>query len=355
MTYAPKPRRKKRHNPLASFDIGNGFVKYTSEDQKGSYVSVVSEVSDMLEDFEGFQGGNTQIIRFEGKVIAFGDSAYYSGSNPMIIRDTSRFTTNYYKQLFASALATSLPSCLDPDGITVDVVLSLPPGRYFEREHLKELIAGSYSVDVIGADKKWHSGIYNVPVSSIRVIPEGVGSICLNVLNELGEERAGTTMHQHVVGVVDIGTLTTDLIQLDGLKIVRDGCWTEEQALYSGIYKRLKQIALNQGLNIPDYRLAKVVEDGYYMLKGQKFNIESMVTRWSTDLALTVDGIIRQHWHGGNDVEMILLTGGGAEYVYAELQRIYPHVRLSSDNRNDLVTGNSEGGYRYGLMRRNAE
>lgn len=338
-----------------SMDIGNGFVKWRSPNGGGSYMSVIGDISGMMQGSWDVKSMDSvqpvRCIRFEGRVFGFGESVYYTSSRPQVIRDTSRIDTQYYRQLFASVLASAIEP--DPKGVTVELVLSLPPGRYFEREHLKEIIAGPYAVDIVQDSKVVQHGIYNVPLNTIRVIPEGVGSVCMSILDERGHEQ-DSKINGAVIGVVDIGTLTTDLIMLDDLKIVRNGCWTEEVAIYSGIYKPLMDYANNLGLVIPDYRCEAVLRRGSFTVQGEEHSILALMERWWRDLALYVDGLIRQHWHGGNDVDMILLTGGGAGQVFGELRRIYKHIRLSSDNAIELVTGNADGGYRYGLFRREA-
>lgn len=345
-------KNSKNEPELVSFDIGNGYVKWKSRNGYGSYLSAVGEISNELDDIDGFSQKTDNIILFEGKTLVYGDDVYFHATTPQIIRATSRIDTPYYRQLFASALAQSVGVRGRKQKIEVEVVLSLPPEHYFRRDELKGILAGEYNVGVY-VEGVVKPVIYSIPRDRIRVIPEGVGSVCINVISELGQEIPGTQMHNRVVGVVDVGTLTTDLITLDGLKIVQSRYRTVESAIYSSIYQKLISLALKQGVYIQDYECQRVLDKGYFSVQGSKFYIDQKLLVWTKDLANVIDGLIHQHWRGGNDVELMLLTGGGAHYVYDELKRSYKHLFLASDNKITLVLANAEGGYRYGLLKRN--
>jgi hypothetical protein len=358
MSYAQKDRSKKRQPETApdqppallSCDIGNGYVKLRSATNLTGYMSVVGDVSETLDGFQGVNSEQDFIIGFEGKQIAIGETVYFKGMTAEVIRHPSRIETGFYRKLFASALAAGVPG--NPKRPTeVEVVLSLPPAYYFDREKQKERLAGTYEVEVPDDGGRWVKVVYNVPYANMRVIPEGVGTVCMIALNDDGTERGDTKLHQKVVGVVDVGTLTTDLIKLDNLRIVRDGCTSEEVAL-NFIYKKLRTFAQHYGITIQEHRYQSVIDKGHFSVQGEPIPLDNEMSKWSTELAQMVDGYIRKMWAGGNDVDQIILTGGGARYVYTELCKIYRHVRLASDNALELFQGNADGGYRYGMLRR---
>lgn len=356
MSYVQKDRAKKRQvdtpeqPALLSCDIGNGYVKLRSATNNTGYMSVVGDVSETLDGFAGVNAEQDFIIGFEGKQIAIGETVYYKGMTAEVIRHPSRIETSFYRKLFASALVAGIPG--NPKKPTdVEVILSLPPAYYYDREKQKERLAGTYEIEVPDDGGRWTKVIYNVPFANMRVIPEGVGTVCMIALNDDGTERGDTKLHQKVVGVVDVGTLTTDLIKLDNLRIVRDGCTSEEVAL-NFIYKKLRMFAQHYGITIQEHRYQAVIDKGYFSVQGEPVYLGDEMSKWSAELAQMADGYIRKMWSGGNDVEEIILTGGGARYVYADLRKVYRHVRLASDNALELFQGNADGGYRYGMLRR---
>lgn len=337
---------------LASFDIGNGFVKVKSATSMTTYAAVIGDLNETLDGFStGLSTAEDDIIiGYNGRRVVIGDTVYRKGMGAaQVIRHTSRIETEFYKTLFASALYKAIGNVEAPT--TVEVVLSLPPVAYYEREKQKENLAGVYEIEVPDKNGRFCTNVYEVPYNLMRVIPEGVGTVCSIVLDENGNEIKGTNLHTKVVGVVDVGTLTTDLIMLDNLKLVRRGCDSVLHAL-NDIYQKMVKYASRQSVVIEDYRCSDIANQGYFLAHGQRVNIEDQLDRWAADLAGVIDAAIRTTWNGGNDVEDIILRGGGARNVYPFLARVFPHVRLASDNMNNLVTSNADGGYRYGLLRR---
>ncbi|MFN8565352.1 MAG: hypothetical protein U0703_27845 [Anaerolineae bacterium] len=86
------------------------------------------------------------MIGFEGQKWAIGESVQTIGTGHRTIRDASRIETPFYRTLFASMLARAVP-CAPGTSVEVAPVLSLPPGMYYEKERLKEALAGIYDVD----------------------------------------------------------------------------------------------------------------------------------------------------------------------------------------------------------------
>lgn len=336
---------------LASFDIGNGFVKAKSAYEEATYASVIGDLNETLDGFSDITPDRDFVIGYNGKRVVVGEAVYRKGIGAaQMIRDVSRVGTPFYKTLFASALYATIPGNVNAP-TTVEVVLSLPPKAYWDREKQKENLAGVYEIEVPDDQGGFCTVVYEVPYQLMRVIPEGVGTVCNIVLDDAGRERQNTDLHKKVVGVVDVGTLTTDLIMLDNLQLVRRGCDSILNAL-SDIYEKLISYAAQKGAVIEDYRCDSTVNDGYFLLQGKREPIDRRVESWSRDLASVIEGAIRTKWRGGNAVEDIVLRGGGAMNVYPYLQQAFPHVRLASDNKIDLVRSNADGGYRYGMLRR---
>ncbi|MFN8452460.1 MAG: hypothetical protein U0521_28615 [Anaerolineae bacterium] len=123
-------------------------------------------------------GGSEFVIGFEGQKWAIGESVQTIGTGHRTIRDTSRIETPFYRTLFASMLARAVP-CAPGTSVEVAPVLSLPPGMYYEKERLKEALAGIYDVDAPVQGSLREPGprrsLYHVPLVGIQRHPRRHG------------------------------------------------------------------------------------------------------------------------------------------------------------------------------------
>jgi hypothetical protein len=334
---------------LVSLDIGNGYVKGKGPGRaSASFPSVLSVVNENMDGFKfPFSPENDFVIGYHGRNWAIGDTVHFQGLTPTTIAHRSRIQTEFYRVLFAASLAA-----LVPQSATISAVVSLPPAAYWDKDAQKNSLAGEYELSFTGQNGEYRQNIYTVPIEHIRVIPEGVGAICTLVLDERGSERPDNRLASTTVGVVDIGTYTTDLIQLDNLRIVRSGCDTLTHALRD-IQDRLRSFASSMGVDLEIHKVDEVLQQGYFLIGGRRQPIAEVQVPWVEELARSISGMIRTTWNGGNAVESILVTGGGAPLVEKLLAMEFPHVHLIGDVAPFFA--NSEGGYRYGLLREAAD
>lgn len=329
---------------LVSLDLGNGWSKVRSGAKTLSFQSVISEESQSINFDMAFSPNGDFVIEFEGKRYAVGDTVYRRGLMAVKIAHRSRLEMDFYRVLFAAGLAGVVGSTAN-----IKAVVSLPTGAYWDKEKMKETLAGEYMVK-LPSHKSPRTLTYTVDYNNIRVIPEGVGTVCMFVLDDRGGER-DTTLFNRVVGVVDVGTYTTDLIKLEKLKIVRAGTGSYTVALQQ-IHQRLKDFASGMGVDIPDEQLDSYLQKRHIMKHGQRVPIDAQIDEWGLELAKVIEANIRTLWRGGDDIEYILLTGGGSGYVFKHLQTVF-------GSRVDIVEdsphfANANGGYRYGLLHERA-
>lgn len=328
---------------LVSFDLGNGFAKVRSSTEKGlSYPSVWSVVSETLEGFDmAISPNHDRVIGFEGKMYAIGETVQYKGLTPVTMTHRSRTTTEFYRVLFASALAATVRS-----SAVCHVVLSLPPAAYWDKDKMKQLLARTYEVDVyVGG--KLRRLTYEVPIEFMRVIPEGVGTVCCMALDERGGEQ-DSALASMQVGIVDVGTYTTDAVLLKGLRIVRSGTDSLPHGL-KDIHGKLRTFASKKGVDLDFYRADETIQNGYFTAHGQRIAFDSELVEWSRELVQSISGLIRSKWNGGDDAEQIIITGGGAGLTEMLLCQEFPQARLVENV--DSWLANCEGAYRYGLLK----
>jgi hypothetical protein len=159
---------------------------------------------------------------------------------------------------------------------------------------------------------------------------------------------SGAYLHQRAVGIVDVGTYTTDLIQLENLKIVRSGCDSLPHAL-NDLHENLRTYAAKLGHDLDVYKASDVLDRGYFIKDGKRISTVEMSEGWASNLSKSVAGLIRSKWNGGDDVEAIFVTGGGGLWIYDFLAMEFPHVEMVEGVLPHAA--NCEGGFRYGLLR----
>lgn len=324
---------------LFSADIGNGFVKCKSSlAGSASFPAAISATSGMLDGFNMFGMGkpnNDFVIGYNGKEYAIGDTVRLKGLTPVTIQHRSRIATDYYRVLFAAALASTIW-----ESATVRAVVSLPPAAYWDKDKLKAILAGEYIVDLPGLGEV----VYSVPADSLSVIPEGVGAACCMALDERGNDRPGEYLSSSTVGIVDIGTYTTDFILLDQLRIVRSGCDSLTHALHD-IYSKLRQFCNANGYSLDHYLADRIMRQRYFMAGGIRHDLNGQIDQWVGELVPALSGTIRSLWNGGDDCDHMILAGGGSDLIYTQLAMEYPQLRTITGI--DAYMANCEGAYRW--------
>jgi hypothetical protein len=337
------------NNRLMSADLGKGWVKVKSSTEERIYRSVISAESESIFFDSPFDANGQFLIETDGKKYAVGDTVFTKGLVPIHIEDRSRINTGFYRILFASALAAVIRQTSE-----VEAVVSLPPAAYWDKEQQKERLAGSYEVRVPTGHGTPKTLTYTVPYNNIRVIPEGMGALCEIALDETGRMTdKGDELFKRTVGVVDIGTGTVDLLKFERLVLSRDGTNSRNTGVAKTVLQRIKQHASKNGIDLADHKLDSVLRERFYIdgsVKGQRRQIDDEIEGWIAEQASAVDAFIRSEWNGGNGVEYIIVTGGGANLVYPYLRDTFGDDRTFVSEGNPQFS-NCEGGYRYGLLK----
>lgn len=324
---------------LFSGDIGNGYVKARTNAHEVTFQSVIAEESKSIDFQTAFNPNHSFVIEFEGKTYALGDTVHSLGHTPQSIAHRSRIETQYYRVLLAGALSATIQTSAD-----VSAVLSLPPGAYIDKENLRAQIAGEYKVAIAGGK----TYTYCLDPNNLRIVPEGLGGICYIALDEQGRstEYADMFMGQ-TVGVIDVGTYTTDFLMFDRLKLQRRSTDSHPHGL-NDIHTRIKQFASSHSVDLDDYELDNVLHQGFLKVRGKRVPISSEIESASSELASSIEAKMRTLWRGGDSAEIILLLGGGAVFVFK-------HLYDTLGDRLELIEhiphfANCEGAYRYLLL-----
>lgn len=330
-----------------SFDLGNGFCKLVTSTKELSFQSVISVEDQTATGFSaaGLSSNHDFVIEFRGKRWAIGDTVASHGLTPVTIRHRSRIETDFYQVLFAASLALGIGNSAE-----VQPIISLPPAAYWDKDKQKKMLAGTYEVGFGGKTLT-----YSVPIETIQVVPEGFGTAVLMCLDAKGKVT-DSSLFNAKVGVVDIGTLTTDFLMFDKLKLIRKSTDSINHAL-SDLHEKLRTFVSSQGVDVDVWEADDTLRDGYYLKAGRRVSITTERGNWASDLTQAIAGQIRTVWSGGDEVEYIIVTGDGSPYVAPLLAQEFEHIYEINSTEHGVEPwfSNAEGAYRYSMFLKTIE
>ncbi len=176
-----------------------------------------------------------------------------------------------------------------------------------------------------------------------------LGSLFALVLDRRGQLVDGDLAGGRV-GIVDVGTLTTNFILVDRLRYVEVG----SDSITSGTAEMLQKVAkdlkreygLDWGLQLG--KVDQAVRERAVAVYGDRVNIAGLVGPHLEALADTVVSKARSLWGSGVELKAVVATGGGSLELAPFLRRAYPHTRTVG---GDPQFANAAGYLRAGLRR----
>lgn len=166
-------------------------------------------------------------------------------------------------------------------------------------------------------------------VSEVMVMPQPYGTIYTEMLETDGTMNDCYTAAR--TGVVDVGTYTID-VTLDD-----DGEYVDAQSgsIEGGVYTAQEHIA---GIIEHDYREKpsyRVVEDVLrtkcLRVRGQEIDFSAEVEEALQPIRTATLNLLTEKWKTGITIDVIYLSGGGAELVLDEIKTSFPQSVLTKN------------------------
>lgn len=313
--------------------MGNGFTKICSKEGTIIFPSIIA-IEQAGISFSGFKTGSDFVIEYDGNRLAVGETAWKLGRMRMTPMDRSRIGTEFYRQLFAAALVSTVK-----ESGPVDVVITMPVQWYDKRDEVKEMLKGEY---VITHNKKKFT--YEIGARNIRVIPEGFGVLAGQMLDDTGRivrrEVATST-----VGIVEIGTGTTDLSLFKSLELIP----VKSKGLEFGLKEVWESIQaeINQayGRELELHKIDEAIHKGYFKDSGDPISMRPYTEKHMPGLANAIATDINNRWEGGRLADGIYFAGGGGPQCYPYFT--YKHGKLVDESH----LADARGAYLYGLFK----
>lgn len=319
-----------------SLDLGNGYCNLRAD---GGIDCDWRSVQGRLSDATRY--GDLpfdDVVDIDGVWWAFGGAAYTYA--PRTLEDfpaTNRYFSAWYKRMFTYALHRAYGVRLGEGVFYPRVVLSIPAGLFANDDvvkRVKDHLMGDYRIGTTrGTDL--HVGIV---AGNLQIIPEGAGSY-IAAASTLTEKGLGNGLWF----ILDVGYLTSDIVAF------RDGDYAPDLSssdpaagmryVAAAVARKLHAAACNEARpeDIDPYLDCEAIT-----LNGKAYPIGEYRAAAIHSLSDRIGGFITRNLSGQN-LTGIVLTGGGAKTVQADLEQIagLPNIVAAPNPRR----ANVEGGY----------
>jgi plasmid segregation protein ParM len=331
---------------VMGIDHGNGYFKGYSDDTKGLVFPSGFLIKNSLVKEDAVGLGGEQIDEFEsslyeGERFVWGQTIDKTkGKYLSTFTTEDRYSQKHFRLLSQFGLASLIK---EPDGsFDVFLVTGCPPqekGTKRESE-LIQTFMGSHTVQMNNDSKIIH-------VKECKILPQPLGSILDLYIDEDGNivrEELGTSY----IGIVDIGSGTTDFDGIDSLQAVAEDRLTIPVGLHE-IYQRLADYINAQN---PDaYATPKTVElqfdaDEYHASKRLAIPIKEAKDQIVRETAEYIINELQVRWRNRSKFDMVILTGGGAALMKSWFKEFIKDIHIIEDSQ----VSNARGFYKLGLL-----
>ncbi len=327
---------KTRRTPamILSIDIGYGYTKGIGPDGlRFSFPSVIGTAEDIRFTTDLIHGGEERPVKYGNWRFFYGEQAVLQSRVQSTIFDRSRVHDHTYKMLFVAALVELAK--LMPDAERVKVVTGLPVGFFGDRPEVVKSFEGVYRVTAERAIR--------FAVESVVVAPQPFGSLFQELLNKQGK-IVSSNVERGRVGIIDVGTYTTDFVVSDELRYVQ----RLSGSVRIGWSKVISQVQQALGdlyrLELMPHEVDRVVQARQVRVRGEPVSLEALIEPAITDIQTAIIARARDLWGEGTRLDVILVSGGGGPHLYNAIHDVYPHARLL----DNAFWANAEGLYRFG-------
>jgi len=307
-------------------DVGYGHTKVVSAAGQHVFPSLVGK----FEERYNTPGLKTALdivtVLGEGKYLV-GESAGVHAQRFLTSRSIDWIKSAAWKALFHRAL--DVAKAKEADDLMI--VTGLPPA-YFQM-HRVELSA------IVKAAAEYHCDR-----CTVHVLPQPLGSFFSIFLDASGKLSAKAKDKR--VGIVDVGFYTVDFFTIYDLQPVVSEIDSLEGGVSSALELLSRDVFSKFTLKMTLAAADKAARAGTVKIAGADKDIGALVTARLDELSEQIRARTSDLWGGGQNLDAILVTGGGAALLKSHLNGSFPKnsVYLSKSQ-----FANAEGYYKFGL------
>ena len=224
-------------------------------------------------------------------------------------------------------------------GLSFRVVTGLPVNWYADRDKVVEHLSGKHVVRRANGGQ----AVHRFTVDEVLVVPQPFGSLFDAILGPEGQ-IVDEDLAQGRLGVIDVGTYTTDYVLVDRLRYIERGSGTLSTAMSKAYQLIGRSILDTYGLELRMHQVDRAVREGQVTLFGEARSVDWLADPVLDALAQEVLAEAGTLWGDGRDLKAILVTGGGAMALGERIRRRYAHARVLPD----AALANVNGFFKYG-------
>ncbi|MBI5961617.1 MAG: ParM/StbA family protein [Chloroflexi bacterium] len=307
-------------------DIGYGVVKAITDTQAVVFPSVMGHARELKFGQESMHTKypGDQITDEQGMWFV-GDLALSQIPQGELLRLRGRTANEktmgnaFRLRLAKAAIGKLLPNIWNREPVHLRIATGLPTDHMPDADELKTALLGQHLIQTDCAEL-----IANVV--EVMVMPQPYGTLYAHLLTDSGEINARHTYMR--TGVVDVGTYTVD-IALDEDGEFKDA---ESGSVESGVFTAQERIATllerDHRQKIPFSIIERVMRTGVFLANGKSLDYSAEVEDALSPLRSATLNLLSERWKRGTTVEVIYLSGGGAELVYEQVAVAYPQTQL---------------------------
>ncbi len=310
-------------------DIGYGVVKALTDDQAVVFPSVMGHARELK------FGHETMHTKYPGDQITDDQGMWFVGDLALsqvppgeLLRLRGRTANErtmgnaFRLRLAKVAIGKLMQGVWNREPVHLRIATGLPVDHMPDAGELKAALLGQHLVQTDCAEL-----IANV--IEVMVMPQPYGTAYANLLTPAGEINPRHTFMR--TGVVDVGTYTVD-IALDEDGEFKDA---ESGSVESGVFTAQERIAAllerDHRQKIPYSIIERVMRTGTFTANGRVMDYSAEVEDALAPLRSATLNLMSEKWKRGATVEVIYLSGGGAELVHEQVIEAYPQTEMVRD------------------------
>ena len=327
---------------VAGVDIGFGFTKATDGREFVLFKSILGEAADIQFRLPivKSEAGPCMHVEMDGQAYFVGDFAEQHSDTREFTLDQERLLTEFSKVLTMTAMGNLFDS-----HALVNIVTGLPVSFYNEyNQRLAKMLKGLHEIIFLNHDGT--SETKRININNLRIIPQPLGSILNLLMNEYGK-ITNRDLGRQKIGVIDIGFRTTDFCIFQGLQYVQRGSSTSDTGIAESFGVITKKLREESNVNIELYRLYKAIETGFIKIRGKEYNISKLRDKVFEHSASIIATDISRLWADDWDIDLIIISGGGAMELAKFLQPLISGNVMPVETKIDARLNNVQGYLKY--------
>jgi plasmid segregation protein ParM len=307
-------------------DIGYGVVKVVTDNNSFGFPSVMGHAREIKFQQEAIQQKypGDQITDVDGEWFV-GDLALAQLPPGELLRlrgrtaNEKRMGNTFRLRLAKVAIAKLVQGVWGRDVVHLRLSTGLPVDHMRDANELKEALLGQHLIETDVCEV-----IANV--TEVRVMPQPYGTAYSAMLTSDGNINVHHTYMR--TGIVDVGTYTVDIALDDDGEFVDSESGSVEGGVYTAQERISTMLERDYREKMPYKIVEQVLRTGIFTASGTPVDYSREVEDALSPLRSATLGLMSEKWQRGTTVDVIYLSGGGAELVYEQVVEAYPQTKL---------------------------